>query len=215
LIKIVEAFDQTAQSYDSWYDHPQGKQVLEAEINAVQHMIPSKGIGLEVGAGTGVFAKGLRGPDRPIICLDPSKEMLSKSVERCNYVILGSGENIPLRPVISFTYMVAVLEFIQDPNRVFMEAKRTTKNGSLIILFINAESLWGKFYRNLGSKGDPVFRHAHLYSMENVTKLLSHSGYKIQKMIGTLTTGPMDEKVGGEIVEPDSSSGVIVLKAIS
>lgn len=215
MLKIMEAFDQTAQSYDTWYSHPQGRQVLEAEMNAVQQLIPSKGIGLEIGAGTGVFAEGLGGPERPIICLDISKEMLSQASGRCSHRILGSGENIPIRTIIDFTYMVAVLEFIQNPSRVFIEAKRIMMRGTLTILFINAESPWGRFYKDIGSKGDPVFRNAKLYSLETVISLLKEVGFKIEKTVGTLTTGPREEIVGGEIVKPDSSTGVIVLKAIS
>jgi ubiquinone/menaquinone biosynthesis C-methylase UbiE len=215
LNKVIDAFDKAAQSYDSWYSHPQGRQILEAEVKTINKMIPQKGIGLEIGSGTGIFAESLGRTERPIICLDPSKEMLSRAVGRSKYNVLGSGEQIPLRSAIDFTYMVAVIEFLEDPIRVFMEVKQATGEGSLIILFINADSTWGMFYKELGLKGDPVFRHAKLYNLENVVRLLQDSGYKIQKMIGTLTSGPMDKYVGGEIAAPDNSAGVIVLKAIS
>ncbi len=55
----VEAFNQVAASYDDWYNHPQGRQVFDAERKAVNHMIPATGLGLEIGAGTRAFAVSL------------------------------------------------------------------------------------------------------------------------------------------------------------
>jgi ubiquinone/menaquinone biosynthesis C-methylase UbiE len=55
--KKVKAFDMVAEMYDNWYKHPQGKQVFIAERNAINFMIPSEGLGVEIGAGTGTFAQ--------------------------------------------------------------------------------------------------------------------------------------------------------------
>jgi len=78
LNKKTEIFTQTAESYDEWYYHPQGKQIFEAELNVVNSLIPDEGTGLEVGSGTGIFAERLSRDGRIIICLDPSKGMMLK-----------------------------------------------------------------------------------------------------------------------------------------
>ena len=65
---IIRAFDLVAGTYDDWYDHPQGRQVFDAELNAVGLHIPKEGIGLELGAGTGIFAEHLTGAGRIIVC---------------------------------------------------------------------------------------------------------------------------------------------------
>jgi len=202
-------------TYDDWYNHPQGRQVYDAELKGVDMHIPKEGIGLELGAGTGIFAEQLTGVRRTVVCLDPSGEMLKKAAERGMASVLGVGEALPLRVgVLDFTYMVTVLEFLEDPAAVLREIRETAKEGAeLTILFINSESSWGDFYQDIGSKGDTVFRHARLYTMVEVEALMTVSGYRVTEKAGTLTTQPMETEVEGAITEPSSENGVIVLRA--
>jgi len=215
LSDAIRAFDLVAVTYDDWYNHPQGRQVFDAELKAVDMHIPKEGIGLELGAGTGIFAEHLTGVRRTVVCLDPSGEMLKKAAERGMASVLGVGEALPLRVgVLDFTYMVTVLEFLDEPAAVLGEIRETAKEGAeLTILFINSESSWGDFYRDIGSKGDPVFRHARLYTMVEVEALMTVSGYSVTERAGTLTTQPMETEVEGAITEPSSENGVIVLRA--
>jgi ubiquinone/menaquinone biosynthesis C-methylase UbiE len=95
LREAVKAFDQVADHYDDWYRHPQGRQVFEAELTALESLIPCSGVGLEVGAGTGAFAEILTGDERTIVCLDPSGAMLTRARERKIPAIMGVGERVP------------------------------------------------------------------------------------------------------------------------
>ena len=212
---IIRTFDLVAFTYDDWYNHPQGRQVFDAELKAVDMHIPKEGIGLELGAGTGIFAEHLTRVRRTVVCLDPSGEMLKKATKRGMTSVLGVGEALPLRVgVLDFTYMVTVLEFLEDPMAVLGEIREAAKGGAeLTLLFINSESSWGDLYREIGSKGDPVFRHAKLYTMAEVEALLTASGYRVTERAGTLTTQPMETEVEGAITEPSSENGVIVLRA--
>jgi len=209
----IHVFNKVADSYDDWYSHPQGNQIFKAELNVVNHLIPEKGFGVEVGAGTGIFAKHLTSIERLVICLDPSPKMLSQAKKRDIISILGVGEYLPFRRgVLDFAYLVAVVEFLDDPVTVFEDIHRTLKkSGSLTVLFINSDSVWGDFYRELGIKGDLVFKNAKLYSFNQVVGLLSLAGFIVTSSVGTLTSGPMEQEVGGELVAPSSSTGVIVV----
>jgi len=211
----VKAFDQVAGFYDDWYSHPQGRQVLKAELTALESLIPDSGLGLEVGAGTGVFAESLSEKDRTIICLDPSGAMLAKARERKMPAIMGVGEHIPITEgAVGFAYMVTTLEFLEYPVAAFNQVRETTKKDApLTIMFINADSAWGSLYRRIGAKGDPVFRHARLRSLPEVHEMLVEAGYVIQESVGTLTTGPAELDVGGELKEPGPETGVIVVRA--
>ena len=212
---VIRAFDLVAGIYDDWYKHPQGKQIFDAELNAVDLHIPKEGIGLDLGAGTGIFAEHLTGAERTVVCLDPSREMLRKIVDRGMASVLGVGDALPLRVgVLDFTYMITVLEFLDEPVAVLREVRKTAKEGAgLTILFINSESAWGDLYRDIGSKGDPVFKHAKLFTMTEIEALITASGYNVSEWVGTLTTKPMEVEVGGAITEPSSQNGVIVLRA--
>lgn len=211
----IRAFDLVADTYDDWYNHPQGRQVFDAELKAVDMHIPKEGIGLELGAGTGIFAEHLTEVMRTVVCLDPSGEMLKKAADRGMASVLGVGEALPMRVgVLDFTYMVTVLEFLDEPVTVLVEIRETAKGGAeLTILFINSESSWGDLYRDIGSKGDPVFRYAKLYTMVEVEALMTVSGYSVTERAGTLITQPMETEVEGAITEPSSENGVIVLRA--
>jgi len=212
----IEAFDTVAGIYDDWYDHPQGKQVFEAEKNALDQMIPRTGLGIEIGAGTGVFAESLTNIDRTILCLDPSVEMIKKARKRKMPCLLGVGLPLPIRrDLLDFGYMVTVLEFLNDLVALFKEVKHNSKqNAALSILFINSDSSWGELYRNIGEKGDPVFKQATLFSLEKVSTLLDKSGYSIIDAKGTLNSDPANQEVDDRFIEPSSKSGVIIVKAI-
>ena len=211
----MKAFDQVAGFYDDWYSHPQGRRVFEAELRALGSLISDSGLGLELGAGTGVFAESLTGCDRTIICLDPSGAMLAKAKDRKLPAIMGVGEHIPFTMgAVSFAYMVTTLEFLENPVVVLKQVREATKkDGTLTILFINADSAWGSLYKRIGSEGDPVFRHARLRSLSGVHEILVEAGYVIQECVGTLTTGPEEIDVGGELREPGPETGVIVVRA--
>lgn len=214
---VIRAFDLVAGTYDDWYNHPQGRQIFDAELNALDLHIPKEGTGLELGAGTGIFAEHLTRTGRTIVCLDPSKEMLKKAVERGMTSVLGMGDALPIRVgILDFVYMVTVLEFLNKPVAILREIRETAKGGAgLTVLFINSESSWGDFYRDIGSKGDPVFKHAKFYTMAEVEALISVSGYSVIERAGTLTTQPMETEVGASIIEPNKQNGVIVLRAFA
>jgi len=216
LREAVKAFDRVAGFYDDWYSHPQGIQVFKAELKALESLIPDSGLGLEVGAGTGVFAESLTDEDRKIICLDPSGAMLAKAKERKMPAIMGVGEHIPITEgAVGFAYMVTTLEFLEYPVVALKQVRETTKKDApLVIMFINADSAWGSLYRRIGAKGDPVFRYARLRSLSEVHEMLVEAGYVIQGCVGTLTTGPEELEVGGELKEPGPETGVIVVRAL-
>ena len=211
----IKAFNVVAESYDIWYKHPQGKQVFDAEKNAVNYMIPKRGIGVEIGAGTGVFAESLTTEERTILCLDPSVEMIKKAKERELPCILGVGDFIPLRKaLIDFGYMITVLEFLNEPIKLFKKFREHSKENHIFsILFINKESSWGDLYRDIRAKGDPVFQHARFYSLRDVSMMFEEVGYSISDAKGTLNSDPMKQEVDVNLVEPSIQSGVIIVKA--
>jgi ubiquinone/menaquinone biosynthesis C-methylase UbiE len=215
MVKIA-AFDSVADLYDGWYKRPQGKQVFQAEREAVNAMIPETGLGLEIGAGTGVFAESLTNDSRTILCLDPSIEMTGRARERGLYCILGVGEPLPIRSgILDFCYMVTVIEFLDEPVEVFKESGRVAKlRAPLTILFINSDSKWGELYRNLAEKDDPVFKYARLFTLQQVSELLKETDYEIVLAKGTLNSEPMNQIIDQTLVEPSPRSGTLIVKSV-
>jgi ubiquinone/menaquinone biosynthesis C-methylase UbiE len=214
MSEVVRAFDRSARLYDDWYRESKGRHVLEAERALLDRLIPDDGMGLEIGAGTGVFAGSLTGESRTVVCLDVSEEMLTRAKRRMLPCVLGSADSLPIRRgTLDFAYMVTVVEFLQSPVKAFSESARAAKKGApLVVLFVNRDSPWGELYGDMARKGDPIFRHAHLYTLGDMEDMARDAELSIVEAYGTLTTGPTDPAPGGEVVEPNPRAGVIAAK---
>ncbi len=210
MSEAVDAFDRAAGEYDGWYATEKGRQVFSAETRLLERLIPSVGVGLEIGAGTGVFAEALTDP-RTVVCLDLSREMLARAKNRRLHCILGSAYAMPLRTgVFSFAYMVTVIEFLVEPVVSLTEASKvTSKNAPIAVLFINRDSGWGEFYAKMAEDGDPIFSHANLYTLTDIDRIGEKAGLRLQDACGTLTTNPTSAEAGDEIMEPGISTGVV------
>jgi ubiquinone/menaquinone biosynthesis C-methylase UbiE len=209
----VDAFDEAAKGYDDWYATEKGRQVFSAEKKLLTKLLPRSGVGVEIGAGTGAFSEALS-TSRDVICLDLSREMLTKASGKGLPCILGSADKIPIRDdSLGFAYMVTVVEFLKEPVAVFKEASRvTTHDAPVVALTINADSSWGNLYSSMALVGDPIFSHATLYTPPEIDAIGSLAGLHSVKALGTLTTDPTSPKAGDKIVEPSAETGVTAIK---
>jgi SAM-dependent methyltransferase len=219
MLEIRKAFDQVADTYDEWYREPAGRYAFKAELKALDHLLPSHGLGAEIGAGTGIFARDLSADGRTVICLDISLAMLRKVVDRELQAIAGATEFPPIRhEALDFVYLVTVLEFLLDPLAALSSLRPSIKpSHPLVILCINSMSEWGDLYSKLSEEGHLIFRHAHLYKPEEVIKLLEEAGYRISEVLGTLTNPPevvpKDEPNFGSLTDMPNA-GVFLVKGL-
>jgi ubiquinone/menaquinone biosynthesis C-methylase UbiE len=215
LSAVARAFAGVAAGYDSWYATPKGRRIFEAEKKLLERLLPPKGLGIEIGAGTGIFAEGLKKRTRLIVCVDITPEMLAHARNRGLPCILGSAYALPLRVgCVGFAYMVTVAEFLDPIFPAFMESRCTLNpGGKFTVLFINRDSSWGELYSKMSEAGDLVFRHAHLLSVDDIERALNVVGYEVQKVLGTLTAPPNSEEVGDKILAPGPLTGVVAVSA--
>jgi SAM-dependent methyltransferase len=213
---IIEAFDLSAPKYDVWYETPKGRQVLKTELKALDGLIPGTGVGVEIGAGTGIFAESLTSNARTIVCIDPSIGMLRRASEKGLYAILAPGERPPLRNrCLGFAYLVTVLEFVEEPSAVLEGTKGALRDGSpVIVLTINRESPWGALYERLRDEGNPIFSVARLYGFEEARAFIEAAGLAVDEAFGTLISGPDEPDAGDGRVPPGSPAGVFLFRAI-
>ncbi|MEA1928947.1 MAG: class I SAM-dependent methyltransferase [Candidatus Auribacterota bacterium] len=154
------------REYDRWYD--KNRPAYLSELECIKESIPSAGVGLEIGVGTGRFAAPL-GIEWGI---DPIREMLLQVREHGVRVIQGDGSILPFNPE-SFDYvvMVTVLCFLSFPKQIIEEAHRVLKDdGRLIVGFVDRESYLGKIYQAKKSKSR-FYRDAKFYSVREVLQL--------------------------------------------
>lgn len=177
----VKPFDENYQQYESWFDR--NRYAYQSELEVIRQVIPKDGKGVEVGIGSGLFAK----PFNIEVGIDPSVEMLKLAAKRGLKVCRGVAENLPFNDnSFDFALMVTTVCFLDNTEKALLEVKRVTKpNRSFIIGFVDKESSLGKIYQKY--KNENVFyRVATFYSATEVISLLDKTGFVIGEIYQTI-----------------------------
>lgn len=194
-------FDPIADSYDRWYDTPEGRAVFEAEVRCLRslsHRI--RGRWLEVGAGTGRFASALgiaRG-------LDPSIRMLKIAARRGLEVILGRAESLPVRPdSLDGILMALALCFVADARTALAECRRVLRPGGRLLLgTVPADGPWGREYVDKAARGHPVYASARFRTAAEEVDLVKKAGFVVTGAAATLFWRPGELPPAEARVEP-------------
>ncbi len=205
----VHIFDDNWQQYDQWFAKHQ--QLYQSELKALQRLIPSSALGLEIGVGTGRFAESLAVK----FGLDPSFNMLKLSKKRRIKVVQGEGEILPFKDgTFNFVLIVVTICFISKPLRVLKEALRVLKKGGVLILgIIDRESPWGKYYAAKAVQSK-YYKAAHFFSSHQIISLLTTAGGEVKQIIQSLQHPPPDIH---QIEEPKpgfGQGGFVVFKTV-
>jgi len=215
---IIEAFNRSAATYEDWYKTPLGEYVFRTELKGLEALLPGKGLGAEVGSGTGIFAEHLITESRNILCIDPSPEMVSQSLWRSLPTLLGVAEKPPLKPrSLDFMYLVTVIEFLVDPLEALSSLRFLLKpTAPLVTLAINRESSWGQAYLESSKREDSLFRHAQLYTLNEGSDLLRDAGYRVEGALMVLNVSPDGTPEEPSLYTPEEKrdAGVFLLKAV-
>jgi ubiquinone/menaquinone biosynthesis C-methylase UbiE len=192
---MTSIFDPIADAYDSWYDSPEGYVIFNEELLCLKQLgCDSTKYWLEVGVGTGRFAKALGIP-----CgIDLSPEMAVIARRQGIAVQVGSAEQLPFK-ASSFDgiLMNLTLCFIARPELALSECVRVIRDkGHLIVGTIPADSSWGKLYIKEKSEGHPIYSHAHFRTLLETIDLVEKAGFRFQKSQSALLWGP-DSKPPG------------------
>jgi ubiquinone/menaquinone biosynthesis C-methylase UbiE len=181
----VRMFDEHAREYDSWY--LQHSSIFESEARAIEALRPT-GLGLEVGVGTGVFARRLGVG----VGVDPSPGMLQLAKSRGVQVVRAVAEHLPFRgQAFDFVLLAGTLCFVKEPNVTVRESRKVLNdNGTLIVCEVPRDSPWGKLMEEKGRAGHRFYRHAKLYTTKEVRHVLQNAGFNVIDAIATLASGP-------------------------
>lgn len=204
-------FDQLAEKYDAWYD-TKGKLAFAIELAALRPLLKDLPRPfLEVGVGTGRFAKEL-GIDTGI---EPSVEMVKIARQRGINAIQAKGEALPFADKSFGTvFLLTTWEFLDQPARVLEEIKRVLKDdGRLVNAYLDKDGKWGKSYIEKARAGHSLFKYARFYDYDQVVRKTERCGFKVIRTISTLFQGP-EETTAPEEPKPGFHKGasfVVVL----
>lgn len=204
----TKAFDDNIGEYEKWF--VENHFVFQSEINAIKKAIPSKGKGIEIGIGSGIFAEHLGISDG----IEPSKAMREKAKTRNINVVNAVAENLPYQnSSVDFALMVTTICFVDDIYKSFEEVNRVLKNNAeLIIGFVDEDSTVGKSY--LKHKNESLFyKEATFYSTKELLDILKKTNFEIENIYQTIF-GKLNEINEVQEVKPDYGEGsFVVVKA--
>lgn len=202
-------FDKYAIEYDLWYDRY--KYVFYSELHAIKEFIPAKGLGIDIGAGTGRFASHL-GIE---VGVEPSVSMAQIAEGRGIKIIGTCVENIPLDDnQYDYALMVMTLCFLTNVDRGIIEICRILKPGGTIIIgFIDKDSPLGRHYEK--TKHHRKFlKKATFFSSKQVADFLIDAGFGALEFRQTLFK-PLEQITDLEpVLEGCDKGSYIVIKGI-
>ena len=170
---MKNVFDRYYRKYDNWYER--NRFAYLSELEAIKKVLPKRGIGLEIGVGTGRFAA----PLGITVGIDPSKNMISIARRRGMDAKVASGEHLPFKDA-TFDYAAIIITicFVKDPLKVLKEARRVLKrNAKIIIGMIDKDSFLGKVYQDKKKAKDVFYKQANFFRVKKVVDLLDRAGF--------------------------------------
>lgn len=174
-------FDEHYIRYENWFE--KNEYVYKSELKAVKHFIPEHESSLEIGVGTGRFAR----PLGITTGIDPSQKMLDIAAEKGIDVYQGQGENLPF-PADSFdvVLMVTTICFLDDIIKSFNEIKRVLKNGGVFVNgFVDEDSPLGEKYQKFKHK-NVFYKHAEFHSAEEILAEMDNCDFKNPEIVQTI-----------------------------
>lgn len=177
----TDPFDKNVEQFEKWFEN--NRYVYQSELKALEYFVPGKKRGVEIGIGTGLFAKPL-GVEEGI---EPSPAMAERAREKGLNVQIGVAEAMPFGDrSFDFALMVTTVCFLDDVEKSFFQVYRILKTGGCFIIgLIDPDSVLGKKYLKNQVKST-FFKTAEFYSVSRILQILDRTGFKNPEVIQTV-----------------------------
>jgi len=164
-------FDSIAKEYDQWFND--NENTFLSELEAIKFFLSKQGKGVEIGVGTGRFAKEL-GIEYGI---EPSETMAMLAKERGIKVTIANAENLPYdNESFDYSIMVTVDPFVEDIEKVYREIFRILQSGGkLIVGTLHKDGEIAQKYMNMNDNG--VYKNARFHAVSETLQQLKSSGF--------------------------------------
>lgn len=161
-----------AAGYEAWYEtEGRAADLLERDLLGwLLTGFPGARSALEIGTGTGHFARWMHEMNWKVIGLDVSQPMLAEAIRRGGprYVRASAG-TLPLADrAFDVALMVTTLEFLPDPALALREAARVVRRG----IVLGVLNRWNPLAWQRKRSGLPLWQAAHFYSPPELASLV-------------------------------------------
>jgi ubiquinone/menaquinone biosynthesis C-methylase UbiE len=173
-----------AAHYEAWYESPEGQRadaLEKASLGRLLERFAGVESVLEVGSGTGHFARWLREQGLTSVGLDLSAAMLAQADTLDGIpLVRGDGCRLPFADgAFDLVALITTLELLEHPGEVLLEGLRVARQG-LLLGVLNRQSLLGLQRRLVGLLRPTVYDAARFYSVRELSCLLrSVAGQKV------------------------------------
>lgn len=207
----IEQFNNFVDEYEKWYEDY--TEVYQSELEAIkEHFIklPEKIRGIEVGLGTGRFAKPLGIKEG----VEPANEMAVKASRRGIEVVKGVAENLPYGDLQFDFVLFVTICYLDNLERAIVQAHRVLKHkGSLIIAFLDKDQPIAREYKERRHRSS-FFRKSRFYGVKHVKDMIKQEGFKNLEFNQTLF-GDLNEINTVQSPKPNYGEGsFVVVRAI-
>jgi ubiquinone/menaquinone biosynthesis C-methylase UbiE len=168
----TEPFEKYCGKYQEWFE--KNKYVYRSELNCLKKLLPSRGLGMEIGVGSGKFAEplGIK------IGIEPSEKMAKLALKRGIVTVKGTGENLPFfDKTFDYVLMVTTVCFLDDVEKSFGEVNRVLKkSGKFIVGFVDKNTLLGNLYQEKKDK-NVFYRIADFYTSKEIINYMKKTAF--------------------------------------
>lgn len=153
------------------------------------NFLPSGGLVLDLGCGTGFFSNIIAGKTVKVAAVDPDKSSLEKAEsmykkQNIKFIPAQSEKTPLLANSIDFLVCSEVLEHVDNLEKTLEEIKRVCKNGSRFFITVpTADGIFGNFFLKIGHDDSSKYeRHKRSpFSKKSISKILLDHDFKIKK----------------------------------
>lgn len=168
----IEPFEHHPDQYDRWFErHPN---VYDAEVRALQALMPPAERGVEIGVGTGRFAQAL-GIEEGV---DPSPTMRRRAEQRGIRVRDGTAEHLPYADgQFDVALLVTTICFVDELEESLAKAHRVLRpSGALLVGMVDRERPLGRQYVEK-KESHPFYHAAHFHTTTEAVQSMRAVGF--------------------------------------
>lgn len=160
---------------------------------------------LEIGSSTGYMSRAFLEQDCAVDIVESNQKAVAKLPKSIKRVFNTSIEDTGIYDKLGsydFIVMADVLEHLVDPEKVLRQLFKKASIGTKLLVSLPNVASW-TMRKQLFFKGDFEYQdsglldktHLHFYTVNTLPKMLSETGWKTGKVIGTITRLPFEGMV--------------------